>query len=246
MAAPGNPARPLAFSKPTGGCDMGNLNRLMALTGLALAALALTAGPASADIVLFGTNPGVVYEDNPGTGGTNEGPVTAVSPGENIAVRETTFVTDQVTIVCEVATIGGTVTQGNTPATATLTFGWDQCRIVASTGCTVDDINGVSFDLDEFTPDFQLVTTSRAETFISCALVFNCTASSDPTDGSGLTDNPFGTGSEVTAPTTGAANPVVTIDDTLVVDGPTCPETGQWEAEYEITVPSAGLESNFD
>ena len=207
---------------------MSSIKRVSLVATLALAAVALTAGPASADIVEFGTSN--VYEDV----------VAGVNSGD-----DPTLETDQVTIVCGVATVDGEITEGNTPATAELDFGWDDCNIVGGVGCNVDPIENVSVDLDESpaAPDSTIINTELGATFISCALVFNCTASSDPTDGSGLTDS-GGTGSEVTAPTTGAADPVSNIDDTVVVDGPTCPETGQWVAEYTITVPSGGLESN--
>ena len=51
-------------------------------------------------------------------------------------------------------------------------------------------------------------------------------------------------GSEVEANVDGGADPVVNIDDTVDVAGVGCPSEGQWVAEYLVTVPAAGLESN--
>jgi hypothetical protein len=126
---------------------------------------------------------------------------------------------------------------GNTPATANLNFSWDQCEIVGAgtTSCTVDDIYGVSVNLDEDwapAPDFQILNTSWAESFISCGLVFNCTTTSAP----GFY--------QVSAEVAGGSDPVASIDDTVGVEGTGCPTEGQWVAQYEITSPSGGLESD--
>jgi hypothetical protein len=196
---------------------MGSIKRVSLVATLALAALALTAASASADIVI------------PGQGTAYSGPVAGVNTGP-----DPTLETDTTTITCEVATTGGTM-NGATPATGELDFSWDQCSVVGGTAsCSVDDIEDVSVDIDETNaPDATIINTERGETFISCALVFNCTAASDPADGS-----------EVEAEVASGADPVASIDDTVNVSGVGCPSEGQWVAQYEITVPADGLESN--
>jgi hypothetical protein len=208
---------------------MRNLKRLPAMGTLALAALALTAASASADIV------------TPGTDTPYVGPIGFVKTGPN-----PTLVTSATTIVCTGASAGGTM-DGNAPATGELDFSWSGCRIVNGVNCNVSNINDVPVNLDESllaAPDFTIVNTARVEISISCATAFNCTVSSDPDDGSGLTDYPGGTGSEVTADVAGGADPVAAIDDPVVVSGLGCPGEGRVVAQYLITVPSAGLESN--
>lgn len=144
-----------------------------------------------------------------------------------------TLETDQYTITCEVATIGGTI-DGNTPATGTLDFTWDDCDIVGGTSCSIDHMNDVSIDIGESAaPDATIVTTSRGETFISCGLVFHCTMSTDPADGT-----------EVEIEVAGGADPVLTINDTLKYEGAGCADEIQWVAQYEITEPEDGLESD--
>jgi hypothetical protein len=124
---------------------------------------------------------------------------------------------------------------GDAPATGTLNFSWDQCGTVGGPTCNVNDINGVSVAFDESppAPDFEIINTSRAATLISCSPAFNCTASSDPADRS-----------EIEAYVVGDADPVETIDDTVVLSGAGCPEELQVGTQYVITVPSGGLESN--
>jgi hypothetical protein len=207
---------------------MGSIKRVSLVATLALAALALTAASASADIITPG---GSAYVGN----------VAGVNTGAN-----PTLVTATTTIVCTGASTGGTM-DGNAPATAELDFSWSGCRIVNGVNCTVNAINDVLVNIDESlldAPDATIVNTELGSTFISCATAFNCTASSDPNDGSGLTDYPGGTGSEVTADVAGGADPVATIQDDVRVTGLGCPSTGTWNAQYLITVPSAGLESN--
>jgi hypothetical protein len=208
---------------------MRNLKRLPTLTALALVAMALTAASASADIV------------DPVSGNPYVGEVAAVNTGAN-----PTFATSTTTIVCTGASTGGTM-DGNAPATGELDFSWSGCRIVNGVNCTFGDMNDVSVNLDESlldAPDYTIVNTSRGDMFYTCATTFSCTMSSDPDDGSGFTDYPGGTGSEVTADTNGGADPVATIADDFRLTGLGCPSTGTWNAQYLITAPADGLESN--
>jgi hypothetical protein len=223
---------------------MGSIKRVSLVATLALVALALTAASASADIEEIGTNGAYVGEVQ----GSNTGP-------------DPTLETDTTTITCAVATVGGDLDgdwDSTDEASASLDFTWDECNIVGGADCTVDPINDVSVHVYETSPwatapDALIVNdflggSSIGETFIGCLLgSFNCTASSDPEDGSGLTDSPSPAvpsdpGSEVTA-TVDSATQESNIDDTVVVSGVGCPTSGQWVAEYTITVPAAGLEA---
>ena len=194
---------------------MRNLKRLSALTGLALAVVAFTAPSASADIVIPGKNDPYV------------GPIAGVNTG-----LDPRFEAGGQTITCEGAAFAGTM-DGTAPATGELDFSWDQCTTSGPTGCTVDDIEDVPVAFDESppAPDFFIINTEAVETFISCALLFNCTVSADS--------------SEVEAYVVGGTDPVASIDAAVNYTGPTCPEwPGRMVAEYEVTVPEEGLESN--
>jgi hypothetical protein len=209
---------------------MGSIKRVSLLATVALAALALTAASASAAIITPG---GSAYSGN--VAGVNSGP-------------NPTLETSTATITCQTASTSGTM--NGTALTGQLDFSWSNCSIVGVANCSVAAINDVDVIADESpaAPNFTIINDGspnpRGETFISCATAFNCTASSDPDDGSGLTDRAGGTGSEVTANVAGGADPVVSIDDTVVVDGVGCPTEGQWVAQYTVTVPAAGLASN--
>lgn len=195
---------------------MSSIKRVSLVATLALAMVALTAASASADIITPG---GSAYVGS--VAGVNTGP-------------DPTLETDTTTITCEVATTGGTMDGG--AGTGELDFTWDECSVVGGTAsCDVDPINDVPVISDESPAtagDFEIINTDIGATFISCALVFNCTASSDP-----------GNGSEVEAYVDGGADPVVNVDDTVDVSGVGCPSEGQWVAEYTVTTPAAGLEA---
>jgi hypothetical protein len=209
---------------------MRNLKRLTALMTLALVAMAFTAASASADIV------------DPISGDPYVGEVAGVNTG-----ADPTLVTSTTTITCADATIGGTI-DGNAPATAELDFAWNTCNIVGGVKCTFSGMNDVSVDIDEAlldAPNATIVNSELGSTFMSCATgTINCTISSDPDDGSGLTDYPGGTGSEVTFDVVGGSDPVAYIQDDLSVSGLNCPSVMTWNAQYEITEPVDGLESN--
>jgi len=198
---------------------MRNLRRLTALTAVALAALALSAASASAEIV------------DPVSGDPYVGEVFAWDTGFD----DPNFETSSATITCQGANTRGTI-DGNAPATGELDFDWSFCTTAGGTvNCLVNPINGVSVAFDESpaAPDFDIINTERAETFIWCGAVFGCTASSDPWNGS-----------EFAADVDGGPFPRMTIDDVVNFSGVGCPSTGTWNAQYQITVPSDGLESN--
>jgi len=196
---------------------MSSIKRVSLLATVALAALALTAASASAEIV------------DPSSGDPYVGDVAGVNTG-----AAPTLVTSTATITCQGASTIGTMDGG--AGTGELDFAWNTCTTSGGTvNCSVNNITGVDVRSDEgpAAPDFQIINTELGQTFISCALVFNCTASSNPANGS-----------EVEADVDGGADPVVTIADTVNVSGAGCPSTGQWNAQYLVTVPTNGLESN--
>ena len=210
---------------------MTSIKKVWLLTALVPAVAAFSAASASADIEVIG-----------GDGSAYHGAVEGINTGP-----DPTLETGTTTIVCEVATVEGTML-GATPATADLTFGWDQCRIVGGVGCSVDDIPNVDVALNEFStapdpnpenyltaPDSNITNTETGSTFISCALAFNCTATSDPAAGNGAV-----------SATVESDTQVADIDDTVEVTGLGCPSTGQWVAQYEITVPADGLRSDLN
>jgi hypothetical protein len=131
--------------------------------------------------------------------------------------------------------------QGATPAEAVLDFTWDQCGIAGDTfHCSIEDMTDVSVAIGEPSGDgwrdSTITNTSRGETFQACAATFNCTWYSDPDV------VPHGS---VTASMTSGADPVATIDETLNMEGTGCRTEFQWVAEYTITVPAGGLESDI-
>jgi hypothetical protein len=203
---------------------MSRIKRLSLVTALALAAVALTAASASADIV--------------NSSGVYSGPIFAEHNANTGA--DPTLTSGSVVISCEVAESSGTIngdwTAGG-PANGVLDFSWDQCTAAGGLQtCTVDDVLDVPVNLNESTalaPDSEIVNTDRGQTFIDCTGgVFSCDAWSDPADGTAVV-------ADVDAETQ-----IVTINDTVGVGGSiACPSSGQWEARYEIVTPEDDLSS---
>jgi hypothetical protein len=199
---------------------MGNLKRLSLLTTLALAAVALTAVSASADIEQS-SNPGVPFV----------GPVQGHNVGPN-----PTLETSTVTITCTEATTAGSIDgdwDETGPATGSLRFAWDGCTAAAGLQtCEVDPVDPTDVNItEENAPDSTITNTERGETFIDCTGgVFTCTAWADPADGT-----------EVEADVDSATQ-IASIDDTVGV-GLTgevgCPDSGQWVAQYQVSEPQS-------
>jgi hypothetical protein len=201
---------------------MGNVRRLSVLLALTLVVVAFTAASASADIV--------------NSSGTYVGETQAVNTGP-----DPTLVAGNSTVTCTSAVIGGFDTTASTidgdwdetgPASGNLDFRWSGCSVVRDLSfetCTVQDILDVDVSITEANaPDSTITNTEAAGTNINCGVVFNCFASSDPTT-SPVT-------SEVDSDTQ-----VADINDTVDVSGLGCPTSGQWVAQYAITVPEDDL-----
>jgi hypothetical protein len=196
-----------------------NLKRLSLLTAVALAVVAYSAVPGSADILSPGQF-GSVYSDCDPGGDPQDCPVQGVPSGP-----ATTFTAGSIVITCQTATIDGTM-DGNAPATAVLNFSFADCTTQGSVSCSVDDITGVTFNVTEANnPSATMISTETFGTTITCGGVYSCTWSSNP----------------ATNPVTieiDQATQVATIDDTMNVSGSVgCPGsgTGQWQAQYQIT-----------
>jgi hypothetical protein len=201
---------------------MGNLKRLSLVTALALAAVALAAGSASADIQ--------------NSSGTYVGEFQGVNTGDN-----PTLVAGNSTVTCTSALVGGFDLTASTingdwnetgPASGNLDFRWSGCSVVSGVQfetCTVDDVLDVDVAITELNaPDSTVTNTETAGTLISCGLVFNCTATADVS----------------TTPVTAEVDfetQIASIDDTVSVSGIGCPTSGQWRAQYAITVPEDDL-----
>jgi hypothetical protein len=197
--------------------------RLSLLTVLTLAAVALTAGTASADIL---DSTGAIY--NGPVSGTNVGTPTLTSGDVVITCNSSTF--------ASVGNIDGDW-DASGPANAVLDFAWSDCSAVSSTGgnaCSFAPAEDVSVILDETilaAPDSTLINTSRMEWRVTCLGTWVCTWSSDPS-----------TGSEVQADVDAETN-TVTINDVVEVSGTLCPDDeGVWDAVYAIT--PQGLEAS--
>jgi hypothetical protein len=209
-----------------------SLKRLSLVTVLALAVVAYAAVPASADILTPGQN-GSVYSDCVFGDDTEDCPVKGVRSGD-----APTLTAGSTVITCESATtngfLDGDATAADDAAEAELDFAWDVCETQTGQGCTVDDIIGVSVDITEANaPSSTIINTEAAGTTITCAGVFVCNASSDPSS------------TPVTAEVDQATQ-VATINDTVAVSGLVgCPLSGQgqWEAQYLIT---DDLDQNLD
>jgi hypothetical protein len=195
---------------------MGKLKRLSLLAALALAAVALTAAPASADIEQS-SNPGVPYV----------GPV----QGHDVGVGPTLEMPNGFAITCEQAVTAGSL-DGNAPATGSLRFAWHGCTAMSGgVACEVDAVPHVDIEITENPPDFTMTNAERAETFVECAGgVFACTAWSDPSDGT-----------EVSAEVDSATQ-IASIEDIVGVGLGTeigCPDSALWTAGYELSEPQS-------
>jgi hypothetical protein len=196
------------------------LKRLSLLTALALALVAYSAVPASADILSPGEF-GSVYQ----------GAVKGVNTGD-----DPTLTAGSTVITCQNALTEGTMDGDATasgPANAVLAFSWANCATNGAVECTVDPITGVDVAItEENAPSATIRNTGKdgvpgdpAGTTITCGTVFTCNASSDPDT------------TQVSAEVDQATQ-VATINDTVAVTGLVgCPlsGTGQWEAQYLIT-----------
>jgi hypothetical protein len=203
-----------------------SLKRLSLVTALALAVVAYAAVPASADILTPGQFGSVYSQCDGGVDPEPEDcPVKGVRSG-----AAPTLTAGSTVITCESATTNGVMdgdaTAADDAAEAELNFAWETCTTQTGQGCTVDDITGVSVDITEANaPSSTIINTEAAGTTITCAGVFVCNASSDPSS------------TPVTAEVDQATQ-VATINDTVAVSGLLgCPLSGQgqWEAQYLIT-----------
>ncbi|HMJ95945.1 MAG TPA: hypothetical protein VK486_08830 [Thermoleophilaceae bacterium] len=191
------------------------------MTALALAVVAYAAVPASADITLG--DGGAVYSDCVAGGTAQDCAIKGVRSG-----AAPTLVAGTTTITCQQANTNG-VMNGDASggfANATLNFSWSQCTTNTLVGCSVNTITGVPVNIDETNhPSATIINTATAGTTITCAGVFVCNASSDPS----------------THPVTAEidqGSQVATIADTVAVTGSIgCPAsgTGTWNAQYLIT-----------
>jgi hypothetical protein len=202
-----------------------SLKRLALLTALALAVVAYSAVPASADILSPGQN-GSVYSDCVFGGDTEDCPVKGVRSG-----AAPTLTAGSTVITCDTATtdgvMDGNATAANDPAEAQLNFAWADCATEEDVECVVDPISDVDVDITEDNdPSATITNTETAGTTIECAEgVFTCNASSNPAS------------TPVTAEVDQATQ-VATINDTVAVTGLLgCPlsGTGTWDARYLIT-----------
>jgi hypothetical protein len=213
---------------------MSRIKRLSLVTALALAAVALTAATASADIVnSSGVYNGYVFaEHNENTG---DDP-TLTAGGVVISCDDATSHSDWDQTTGEQEGIDGDW-DATGPANATLDFAWAGCTAAAGAQtCTVDPVHDVPVNFTESTllaPDSEIVNTDRGQTFVNCTGgIFSCDAWSDPADGTAVV-------ADVDSETQ-----IITINDTVGVGGSlTCPSSGVWEARYQITTPSDPLSS---
>jgi hypothetical protein len=222
------------------------LHRLAVVTALALAALALTAVSASADII--DTTTGLPYTG--AVSGTETGSAPTLSSGS-------------VVISCDSATVSGTIDDGTAPGmtgSLAFTFGGttaatnDTCQTIAggAATCTVDPIGtGNATDATEPTnvgqatpvnveyqetitagenqsfsitgPDMTIANTELGATTVTCGGVFSCTASANTST------------SQVTA-VVDAETDVAEIDDTVDLAGLIgCSlGAGNWTAQYTV------------
>jgi len=179
---------------------------------LTLAAVALTAGPASAAI-------------RDSTGAVYNGPIEGTDNGNP------TFTSGGVVISCDSATFASEGNIDGELGRAVLDFSWSGCSAVSSTGgsttCSINDIQDVSVIFDETIvspPDWTIINTERGATTITCIGVFVCDVASDPQSGT-----------EVEADADAETN-TVTINDVVEVSGALCPDDeGLWEAVYALT-----------